>query len=135
MRKHQITAMAGSIALTMLLPCVGLTGIAAADEESRYEVFLGVWDVVAHVPTGPVEGVLTCEVVDGELVITEESLGRATEVSAADNALSFVFEIDGVRHNVVAEVDGDTLDGKVFVGGTSFCNYEDMYELSGSRRT
>jgi len=134
MEKRGITVRAAAITFAILLAFIVSRGAAAAEDEHRYDAFVGVWDVVAQAPTGPVEGVLTCEVVDGELVITEESLGRATEVSAADNALSFVFSIDGVRHNVVAEVEGDTLDGKVFVGGSSFCNYEDMYEVSGTRR-
>ena len=114
---------------------VGSSVPAVADDGGSFYVFVGVWDTVTQTPSGPLEGVLTCEVVDGELVITEASIGRATEVSYAENALNFVLDIGGVRYNVVAEVTGDTLDGKVFVGGTSFCNYEEMYEVSGTRRS
>jgi hypothetical protein len=117
-----------------LIVWIALPATGFAEDGETYEQVLGVWDTVTQTPSGPVEGELKFELVGGELKITEATYGPADEVAYSDGALSFVLEIDGRRYSVVADVEGGTLDGKVFVGGTSFCNYEEMYEYSGTRR-
>jgi hypothetical protein len=114
-----------------------LVSSAYAEESAAdtYGAMLGTWDLVTEAPTGPVTTVITCSIEGDELVIIVATVGPAGEVAFSDGALSFAFDVDGLRHNVMADVTGDNLEGNVFVGGTSFCNYDDMYELTGTRRT
>jgi len=122
--------LAGLAALALLVTAAG----AEETAEEEYGAMLGTWDLVTEAPMGPVKTEITCSLEGDELVIDVATVGPAGEVAFSDGALSFAFEVDGARHNVMADVKGDTLEGNVFVGGTSFCNYDDMYDLSGTRR-
>ena len=118
------------VAISLLVTVAGAEETAA----DKYGAMLGTWDLVTEAPMGPVKTEITCSLEDDELVIVVATVGPAGEVAFSDGALSFAFEVDGQRHNVMADVKGDALEGNVFVGGTSFCNYDDMYDLTGTRR-
>jgi ketosteroid isomerase-like protein len=115
-----------------------VTGLSAAQDQPAgagpYGAILGTWDVVIKEPMRNVVSVIEFATENGELTATESLTGSASEVVYADGIVSFLLEADGRKQRVEAEVTGDTLEGKVFVLGASFCNFDEMYMLTGTRR-
>jgi ketosteroid isomerase-like protein len=117
---------------------LAFAGLAVAQdrpaEGSPYDAIVGTWDVVTKTPMRSVLSVMVFAVEDGQLAASDSLAGPGSEVSFANGVVSFVVETGGQQHRVEAEVKGDTLDGKVFVLGASFCNFDEMYMLTGTRR-
>jgi ketosteroid isomerase-like protein len=121
-------------AVTLLAVSLALSGSVFAADEGGVDEVLGTWNLVTQTPTGPVNSEVTVEHKDSELAVTEATAGPATEVSFADGVLTFVLTVEGRQYRVMVEVEGDSMDGKMFVGGASFRNFDEMYETAGKRR-
>jgi ketosteroid isomerase-like protein len=115
-----------------------VAAVAFAEEPeaagSPDDAILGTWDVVIKEPMRSVVSVIEFATENGELTATESLTGPASDVAYANGVVSFMLEAEGRKMRVEAEVTGDTLDGKVFVLGASFCNFDEMYMLKGTRR-
>ncbi len=103
----------------------GAAVVAAADVNA-----LGIWDLVAQTPDGPMPSVLTLKSVDGKLKAELELEGEKQEVS--DESLEGdVFKMkmtyQGVLYTIEAKIAGDTLEGTWDGGGNSGA-------LKGTRR-
>jgi hypothetical protein len=109
----RLAALAAALAvLALVAPPV------VADEKAA----LGVWDVVAQTPEGPMPSVMTVAKVDGRLKAEVELNGAKREVSdeaLEGDTLKLKVLYEGVAYALACKIAGDAIDGTWEGGGNS----------------
>jgi len=100
-----------AIAAALVAAALALAAPAAFAGEKEA---LGVWDVVASTPDGPLPSVMTVKKVEGKVKAEIElgGLKRAvSDESLAGDVLKLKVDYEGALYSIQATVAGDTLAG------------------------
>lgn len=102
-----------------LFALTGLVGVPASASEKDA---LGIWDVVASTPDGPMPSVMTVTKADSKLKAEIELGGTKRLVSdeaLEGDVLKLKVEYEGVVYALQAKIAGDAMEGTWEGGGNS----------------
>ena len=111
MKRHAVVA--------VMLAVLGLVASAGHAGEKGA---LGVWDVVAATPDGPMPSVMTVAKVDGKLKAEIELAGAKRTVSdeaVEGDTLKLKVLYEGVVYALACKITGDAIDGTWEGGGNA----------------
>jgi hypothetical protein len=111
MKRHAVVA--------VVLAVLGLVASAGHAGEKGP---LGVWDVVAETPDGPMPSVMTVAKVDGKLKAEIELAGAKRAVSdeaVEGDTLKLKVLYEGVLYALACKITGDAIDGTWEGGGNA----------------
>lgn len=111
MKRH--AALAVTLAVLGLVASAGHAGETAA---------LGVWDVLAATPDGPMPSVMTVAKVEGKLKAEVELGGMKRTVSdeaVQGDTLTLKVQYEGVVYALACKITGDAIDGTWEGGGNA----------------
>jgi len=100
--------------LAVALTVASLAALAASPLAAGEPEALGVWDVVASTPDGPLPSVMTVRKVDGKLKAEIELGGlkrTVSDESLAGDLLKLKVDYEGALYSIAARVAGDALAG------------------------
>ena len=105
-----------------LAAALAMLALIAAPVVADEKAALGVWDVVAQTPEGPMPSVMTVAKVDGKLKAEVDLNGTKREVSGEaleGDTLKLKVVYDGVVYALACKITGDAIDGTWEGGGNS----------------